>query len=409
MTESRQKPTPRHQNIVALLCVSDVAGAEGEAPLALTPLYGRPFLHHLVKSLENLGIRRFFIGIDAVPGALLTYGDMAKLEGLDIRFVRNPSDLAAQIDDDVRVLVQAADTIWEQALVSNAIAQQRPLVATVEEQVENQQFERIDLNNRWGGLAILERRSVAMLTSLPEGWDMGSALLRQALQDGVTLWPVAQKNVQAGLVRKLATSEDLPGAMAIFASPDENEPNSLEKLIFSPLANKLLPYTWSTNWSRSALEWLFPGLAGLSAILAGLSIPIGASALAIIAVISALIRKTARTLEYRSDQSDWLGMAGWALLAFALGGALYHAELSSAEGGFVGLTMVALSYFAKYQRQSRDFWLSSPLVIAISASVGHVAGLTGWAVRLLILAELISLLLSQRETGHRNQTAGDQA
>jgi hypothetical protein len=409
MSETNPKSNAQPEQIVALLCVSDVAGADGDAPLAMTPLYGQPFLHHLIKSLEDLGIRRFFIGIDAMPGALLTYGDVAKQMGLDVSFIRNPSDLAEQIGDDVRVLVQSADIIWEQTLVGNAIAQQKPLVAIVEEQPENKGFERIDLNNRWGGLAILERRSLAMLTSLPEGWDMGSALLRQALQDRVNLWPIAQKSVQAGLVRKLVRPEDLPATMAIFASPGDNGPVSLEKTIFSPLVTRLLPHIWSTSWSRSAAEWLFPGFAGLSAAMAGLSVPIVAGLLTIITIFSGKIRQTVRKLEYRSAQADWVGRAGWALLALGLGAALYHAELSHPEAGYVSLTMVAIAIFAKNYWKSNDFWLSSPLVIAIAALVGHTAGLTGWAVRLLIMAELASLLLSQLRSGRQNQPPNEQA
>jgi hypothetical protein len=409
MIETTPKSNDRAAQTVALLCVSDVAGTDGEAPLALTLLYGRPFLHHLIKSLESLGISRFFVGIDAIPGALLSYGDKAKQEGLDVRFVRNPSELAAQIDERDRVLVQSADTIWEQSLVGHAIARQNPLIATVEEQADNQRFERIDLNSRWGGLAVLEKRSLSVLTALPDGWDMGSALLRQGLQDGVALWPVAQRNVQAGLVRKLASPDDLAAAMAIFASPDDKEPKSLEKLIFSPLATRILPGAWSTNWSRSSVEWLFPGLAGLSAAAAGLSMPLVAATFAIGAIFSAMVRKKARILEYQTARSAWLGLVGWALLALGLGSALYHAEVSQTEGIFVVIMMTGTAIFARNYWKEKDFWISSPLIIAIAAMAGHAAGLTGWAVRLLLLAELASLLLSQLRTSDRKQMADDQA
>jgi hypothetical protein len=409
MSENSPKSHAQPDELVALLCVSDVAGPNGEAPLALTPLYGQPFLHHLVKSLEGIGIKRFFIGIDAVPGALLAYGDMAKRQGLDVQFVRNPSDLASQIDDNVRILVQSADIIWEQALVGKAIDHQKPIVATVEEQAENQRFERIDLNSRWGGLAILERRSAAALTSLPEGWDMGSALLRQALQDGVVRWPVSQKNVQAGLVCKLDQADEVSAAMPIFAQPGENAPNSLEKVIFSPLVNRLLPNIWTAPWSRALIEWLFPGLAALSALLAGLAVPSAAALFAFIAIFAALVRKQARILEYRSGRPDWFSKAGWALLALSMGATLYHAELSRPEGGFVSLAMIATSIFARNYWRTKSFWLSSPLVIAISASIGQAAGMPGWAIRGLILAELASLLLSQLTSGHRNVAATEQA
>jgi hypothetical protein len=409
MSKHSQTNTIENEQIVALLCVSDVAGVDNEVPVALAPLYGRPFLHHLIKSLEGLGIRRFFVGIDAVPGALLSYGDLAKREGLDIRFVRNPSDLAAEISDNVRVVVQSADTIWEQSLVDQALALHQPLIATVQEQNENQRFERIDLNNRWGGLAILNRNSVTALTSLPEGWDMGSALLRQALQDGVKQWPVAQKNVEAGLVRKLGDADELRTAMASFAAPDEDQPKSLERSIFSLIVKRVLPAVWATQWSRPLVEWLFPGLAALTALFAGFSFPLVGGVLAILAILSALVRSQTHVLEYRSTEADWPAKAGWALLALALWAALYQAELFRMDSGFVCVAMVGIAIFARNYWKASDFWLSSPVTIALVALLGHAVGMVGWAVRVLILAELLSLIVAQLKSDHHMSQTEDQA
>jgi hypothetical protein len=399
MSENNPKFTTPPTSFVALLCVSDVGTADGDTPLALAPLYGQPFIHHLIKSLENLGITRFFIGISTVPGALLTYSDSAKQQGLDIYFVRNPSDLAAQITDDVRIVVQSADTIWEQALVGSAMATNQPLVATIDEQAENQCFERIDLNHRWGGLAILDRCSVAALTALPDGWDMGSALLRQALQDGAAQWPVAQKNMQAGLIRKLSKASELPAAMAMFAQPDDDQPNSLDKMVFAPMVKRVLPYIWSTSWSRPLAEWLFPGLALCCAALACLSLPMAAAVLGMAAIFCWWAKKQVWALEYRSGQTDWLGTAGWSLLALGLAATVVGSASSPSEGAFVAATMVALSMFAKRFWKTTSFWISSPFIIAILVTAGGFADVTAWSIRLLILAELALLLVSQLKSG----------
>lgn len=393
-------------HLVALLCVSD---SGQDVPAALKPVYGQPFLHHLVKALEGLGIQRFFVAIDSVPGALLTYCDWAKGQGLDIVCLRNPAELAAQIDDDVRVVALTADTVWHPDILQEAIEQGRTLIATVEEQSANQHYERIDLNNRWAGLAMLGGRNLAQLTELPEGWDVGSALLRQAQQDGIEHWLIAQKHLQAGKLQRLLPEDDITKKLRQVAEFNGATPKSFETYLFAPLCRRLQPFIWSTSWSRATVEWLFPGLAALSAALAISDFALSAAFTSFFAIFAATLRSAARLLEYKSGRTDWIGFAGFGLLTVGLGALLFHATRIPGEALFLTLAIILLSLFASGYWKKCSFWLLSPLLISLSVVVGVSTGVLGGALKLAILAELASLLLSQLTPKRDEQIPIDRA
>jgi hypothetical protein len=379
--------------IIALLCIGDVSPADGDVALPLTPLFGQPMIHHMIKALQRLGIDQFYVGVDSVPGALLSYRDAIAKEGLDLSFVREPSAVAALFEGDMRALVLRADTIWDVQLVERALQHNRPLIATVEERAENQIFERIDLNNRWAGMAILERGTLDALTQLPEGWDMASALLRQALQDDVKLWPLKQNEIQTGSVRRIGNAGDLAAAQsALMASPAGGS-ETLESRLLSPVLARFAPAIWSVSWGPGLAEFGFPGLAAVAALLAIAGFPVGASVVAAIAVLSSLIRSLARSAEYRADGFDWIGLAGWGVLSAALMAVLHLTEKSLFEAGFLGLTLTGLSLISVKAKSRSKFRLLSPLVIALGLIGGAMSGATGWAVKLMILLAIATRLL----------------
>ena len=397
--------SPRdNSKIIALLCIGDVSPADGEVALPLTPLFGQPMLHHTVKALQRLGITQFCIGVDSVPGALLSYRDMVTQQGIELRFVREPSAMATLMSTDMRALVLRADTIWDAGLIDRALQQNGPLIATVEERSENQMFERIDLNSRWAGMAILDRSTLDALTLLPDGWDMASALLRQGLQDTVSLWPLKQSEIQDGRVRRLENAGDLAAAQRLLMTPPLNGPVTLESKLFSKALARFGPAIWSVPWGRGLAEFSFPGLSAITALLALAGFPLGASVAAIVSVLAFLIRNIVKSAEYRAAQADWMGGASWLLLVAALIAVLNLTQQSIFEAGFLGLTLSGLSLVSAFQPNDAKYRLLSPLVLALSMMLGALAGGEAFAVKLLIVAEIIGQLI--RVSGAvRNRTS----
>lgn len=395
-----------NSKIVALLCIGDVSPANGNVALPLTPLFGKPMIHHMIKTLQRAGITQFYVGVDNVPGALLSYRDAIAKEGLDLRFVREPSAMAALFDGETRALVLRADTIWDPELIGRALRQGDALVATVEERAENQMFERIDLNSRWAGMAVLRRETLQALTQLPEGWDMASALLRQALQDDVKLWPLKQSEIQNGHVRKLENARDLAAAQSLLMARPAGGSVTLETRLFSRALARFAPAIWTVSWGRGLAEFSFPGLALGAALLAIVGLPIGASIAAVIAVLVSLIRNVVRSAEYRTAQLDWTGMAGWVLLTAALTAVLKLYEPSLFEAGFLGLTLSGLSLASAIQISDAKYRILSPLVIAMALLFGAISGGVGSAVKLLILSEIAVRLMGALQR-RQNPTTPD--
>jgi hypothetical protein len=376
--------------MVALLCLSD---ASGDRNVALTQVFGRPFIHHLIKSLQEVGISRIFIGTDTVPGSLLSYCDAARQEGLDVNLVRNPVELTGHIETDALVLIQSADTIWNSELIKMAIGERRPLVAVVEERTENQAFERIDLNNRWAGLALIERRSIDALQELPDGWDMASSLMRRALQDGLPLWAIRQTELQSGAVQKIDSAVDMMSVAAAMNKPPVKPKKSAEDLLFGPIVGRILPHCWTAPWARTLAEWAFPTTAAATTILSYFEMPLSAIFLAIASIFTAHLRKAVHHAEYRNTTDDWIAGIGWVLMAASLGLMLYQGFETAPEAAYLSVLLAMIAIHSVTNRVNSKIWLSSPLTVTLVLLWGQIAGLVGWSIRLLILSQIALLLL----------------
>jgi hypothetical protein len=379
-------------NVIALLCIGDVLAADGEAALPLTPMFGQPIIHHTVKALQSIGITKFVIGVDTVPGALLTYRDTVSNQGLDLRFVREPSAMAPLLEIGSRVVLLRADTLLHVDLIKDALRDGGVLVATVEERAENQIFERIDLNSRWAGMAVLDRTSIDAITQLPDGWDMASALLRQALQDGVKSWPIKQSEIQAGTIRRVANAADLSAAQSEMLAQSNTVAATLEDRLFSNVLARFAPKIWSVDWGPRCAAYGFPILATVAASLAVAGVGIGAAITALAAVIASLPRKMVRSAEYRAENSDWLGWASWAVLTIAVIAVLKIDQPSLLEAGFLGFALSGLALIPAIKPRKRLFRLLSPLVISLALLLGVVAGETIISAKLMIIAEIMAQL-----------------
>lgn len=390
---------------IALLCVDDLSDHDAGRISPLTPLFGQPLIHHLIKGLEKVGISKFCIGIDNVPGALLHYRDEAAAKGMDIEFVRDLSAISQHFGKDTRILVLKTNIVLNSDLLNDALNRAGAAIMTVEEQPENAHFERIDLNNRWSGLAVLETRTLDALPSLPADWDMASALLRQAIQDGVALVPLKQSVLQSGNIRKLVDATDVAAISDSLHVTNGGHGRSLEEMLLTVPTGWLLPHIWSINWGRALVEWMFPFLASATLLLSATGFASLASACALFAVMAAVVRKAVRAAEYRPRKPDIVDILSWSALAISIFALLKFAQPSLFDAAFLAIAVTALSVLGRFNHRTGQFAFLTPLTIAMALLIGSLMHAADFVAKILILFELCNQLRLSLPASKRQKSA----
>ena len=353
---------------VALLSAATVADDKIPATGALTIAGGELILAHQIASLRHAGVTRFLIEVDTVPGALIALADKIRLSGCSIDFVRSAQDLQQKLTLEDGLLVHAEGVLIAAGLLSSVLDQPGSFIATIDGRDENNAFERMDLNTRWAGLAFYNKQTVAALGSLPEGWNISSSLLRQAMQDRVSQRPLKQSHIQQGDLRKissLAETEIL--TEHILSSRIAREPGFIEAQIFGPVAVRIVPFVWRSSSGTVLLNSAMLLIAATSLGFAALGWP-GASVIAaLLAIFLNSIRTVERDQGLDSDVTRWAGPAMWLLLVAALFIAARSLADPSESSLFGSVMMTGLAVLARQLRLPKwaEKSLVSPALLAI--------------------------------------------
>jgi hypothetical protein len=361
----------------------------------LLTVSGEPLVALQMKQLAKAGIRRFLIEVDIVSGALVAAADAVVQRGLTVEFIRAPKELQDRLGAGELLFVLSDGIVANDELIAKMIEKPSAYIVTVDGRKENELFERIDLNSFWGGLAMLDRSSVAAIASLPDEWSIGSSLLRQALQDAVVHRPLAQELLTSKQLRRVITPSDAAELSSqLLARRAQNADGWIEAQIFGPLAAKLAPTFWSIQNNGRILDGLLLVVAALSIFFASA----GFAAASLAAIIAALFFIQLRDLLDLSAQRSGLhGMIGiliWMCLAIGILAIGWTTGRAALSGLFIPGVMLALQLFASRASLSakQKALLASP---ALAAGVLLAAGLAGeWALglKIVIVGQLVGLI-----------------
>ncbi len=367
-----------------LLCIS--SNAETQNLLLAEKLYGKPLLFHQIRKLQTAGAERFYIVVDAVSGALIALGDELRSLGISIEFLRTPADLANKAQQTPCIMLYSADILADNALITSLATKNTNTILVVEELEGNQDFERIDLNSRWGGLALIEQRTLSAVSSMPEGWDVASTLLRQSLQDRATPLMVRQSDVFAGKLKHLKNVADIERSLSV----NRGTNGWVEGLLFKPLRTLVTRLAWEKSWSRDAFCLAFPTLALLTAILAGFDFPLPALIIAFLTVIASEARSFVLKAECRKTKFDFVAGIAWLLLSLALATGLHADGNTPFDAIFLSLTLSVLVLLsARGQRIS----YASPLILILMFLLGELSGTVTVSIKIAIAAQLMLLTI----------------
>ncbi|QLC24367.1 hypothetical protein HFP57_04540 [Parasphingopyxis algicola] len=171
---------------------------EGEAGLrALLPMAGRSLLEHQVRRAVAAGASHAVILVERVPAALSAALDRLRRDGIAVKLARDPIDAADRFHPEEHVLLIADGLVAAPDCFEAMAVRTAPALLVLADTPENEDFERVDANHRWAGLALTTVDTVAATAAMLGDWDLQSTLMRRVVQAGADFLPV---DGEAGVV-----------------------------------------------------------------------------------------------------------------------------------------------------------------------------------------------------------------
>jgi hypothetical protein len=157
---------------------------------ALLPLAGRTLIEYQVRCASAAGASPVVVLVERIPQALNQAFDRLRAEGLNAILVSDGSEAATRFEISELVLLIGDGIAPPLDLLLRLEHEHEALVLTVPDDATHEDFERIDSQNRWSGVALIEGRMLGATAAMLGDWDLASTLLRRSLQAGARLQPV---------------------------------------------------------------------------------------------------------------------------------------------------------------------------------------------------------------------------
>jgi len=283
---------------------------DGTGPIALLPLFAGTLLDLQIQAAQRFGCEKFIFLCPVTHGALLQKIDEMKQQGLDAEYVRSPSDLVQYASDQDHIVYIADGIIPNDEIVGQLSGAPQELLFTVLHAEEYQEFERIDLNQRWLGIVSLNAARLVAMIDIPDEWEIGSALLRTAVQADCPRAIISDRRMGSGAISHIQS--EISAAQytrrKLREMPGEKD-NFLNRFLLRPLIKRSLPRLWTRKAGPQYLQIfsLAAGLAGIATAAFGYSIP------ALGLLFFGSVAQFARTSMVQFDSvvkiRDWTAMA----------------------------------------------------------------------------------------------------
>lgn len=195
--------------------------------------------------------------------------------GATIEAAPNADAVLHGTESGSQLLILAENLVTTSATLAHVAENTDPVLFVREAATSDDRHERIDLNDRWAGLAVIPAEFLANLPELEADWSLQSALLRHAVQQNVrretlTIGPAAPYQSEI-----IIDFDDLERwqkrEMQRHFTESRLHASPFRRWIGIPLSNAALPMIWNTdadvaqiiNWSRHALLVLALAIAFL--------------------------------------------------------------------------------------------------------------------------------------------------
>ncbi len=243
---------------------------------ALQPLAGMSVIEYQARRAAEAGAARILLLIDEAPVELSEAIARLRSDGIQTGMVQGIDQAADALAQDDKVLLIAEGCLPAIGLLRALSAAPMPALGTLPDTPEYGQFERIDAEQRWAGVALLDAHRIAETAAMIGAWDPVSTLLRRAVQEGATRIAAVTPPILVTDPSSLAAAEQ-----AIFAAAREPARDLIGTLLFVPAEELAMPLLMA----RKSDPTLIAGGAAALALLGGILASAGWPWLALLALL----------------------------------------------------------------------------------------------------------------------------
>ena len=175
--------------LAALIFASQTIDDGSDMLRAALPLAGATLLEHQVRRAVRAGAHHIVVLVERLPASLIAAIDRLRRDGNRVDIARTVADAADRIHPDETVLVVADGCIVPSTGFDRLVTARAPALLALADQAGLEDFERIDAETRWAGLALVEGRRLQETAAKLGEWDFALTLLRRTLQAEATILP----------------------------------------------------------------------------------------------------------------------------------------------------------------------------------------------------------------------------
>jgi hypothetical protein len=227
---------------------------------ALLPLAGMSVVEHQARRAIEAGAARVLLLIDEAPPELSEAVARLRHDGIQTGMAQGIDQAADAIPQDETVLLIAEACLPEVGLLRAMTAAHVPVLAVLPDTADHSQFERIDADQRWAGVSLLDGRRIAETAAMIGAWDPVSTLMRRAVQEGAGRIDAARAPILTTDAAALASAE-----RAILAGARKPAEDLIGRVLFAPTEELALPLLLA----RKIEAHMVAGIAALLALVGG--------------------------------------------------------------------------------------------------------------------------------------------
>ena len=306
---------------------------------ALLPLAGMSVVEHQARRAVEAGAARILLLIDDAPAELTEAVVRLRHDGIQTGMARGIDQVADALGRDETVLLIAEACLPEVGLLRALTGAHVPVLAVLPDTDEHSQFERIDADQRWAGVALLDGYRIAETAAMIGAWDPVSTLMRRAVQEGAGRINAARAPILTTDGIALVAAEQ-----AILASARKPAEDLIGRVLFAPTEELALPLLLARRVEANVVA----GIAALLALGGGALSLAGWRWMALVCLLlsgpaAAGAARLARIRQRSRLQERLFGLA-------RLGGA--------------GLAMIGLSRLLALEKGQWGWWLTAAVMVA---------------------------------------------